>query len=445
MNRSQNRKIAYLLGIVILLTLMIWVGQSLGGLQERYEIAQRSLGKVNPVSGTAQLVLGGFRGVAVTVLWSQAQELQRRGKFFEIEPVVESITLLQPHFRRPWEFQAWNFAFNVASDWEAVEDKYYWINKGINFMTTATETNRRQADLEWYVGHMYFTRFGQSDESEYLRQLFREDDDLEFAESSLGVKDSFLKAYDWYRQANQTCLDLDKPPQRMGPHPFMCRPALSRSYYADFLAKEGTFGEATSDAWRQSFREWVEFGLLGSTDRVSDWIYRLEYSPSERAELTENEEFWRHHYDRIIRYDFWKLRCETESSPDMQAARAAIYKARDYRVNGAYAKAVESYETGIPLWRKIMEENEVYRGDLLYQDECQEMEDEYLRLLAHIGRPTPARRPFDGIVRPLRDSIQGLVDEAYQEARESEAEANEPAKAPAATLDPESGSETPLP
>ena len=440
MNRTRNRKIGYLLTIVVLFTLMIWVGRHLSVEQDRLQIAQKNLGKVNPVSGTAQLVLGGFRGVAVTLLWNQVQDLQRKGRYFEIEPLVESITLLQPHFYSPWEFQAWNFSFNIAADWEAVRDKYYWIQKGIDFMKNATETNRNKADLEWYVGYMYFTRFGQSDEKTYLRQLFRESDDLEFVQAENGIKDNFLKSRDWFIKANNTCLKSNRPPKRMSPHPFMCRPALSRSFYADFLAQEGTFGAPTSEAWRQAYREWVEFGLLGGPDRFKYIIYRLEYSPSEKEALTKEQQFWRHRYQEVIRYDFWKIRCQTESDPELQAAREAIYKANDARKNGAYAKAIGFYETGLPLWRKVMEGNETYREDMLYKEDCQVMEDDYLRLLAHVGQPTPARRPFDGIVPPMRDSLYNTVQE---EARASRA-ANplggetpgEPAKAPESPADP---------
>lgn len=440
MNRSRQRKIGYLVGIVVLLTLMIWVGQSLGSLQDRLGIAQKSLGKVNPVSGTAQLVLGGFRGVAVTVLWNQAQELQRKGRYFEIEPVVESITLLQPHFYSPWEFQAWNFAFNIAADWEAVQDKYNWIRKGIDFMKNATETNRNKADLEWYVGYMYFTRFGQSDEKTYLRELLREEPDLEYSQSSSGIKDNFLKAYDWFRKANETCLSQNRRPKRMGSHPFMCRPALAKSYYADFMAQEGTFGEKTSDAWRQAYREWIDFGMLGGKDRINDIAFRLEYSPTEKEALTPEQEYWRNHYDRIVRYEFWKIRCQTEASTELQQARAAIYQADEARNNGAYAKAIENYEKGIALWRGIMETNETYRGDMLYQEECQEMEDAYLRLLAHLGRPTPERRPFDGIVAPLRDVMTGMIQQAAQEARELQGDGD---KAPPANLESDEPSSTP--
>jgi hypothetical protein len=421
-------------------------------MQTRLNIAQKSLGKVNPVSGTAQLVLGGFRGVAVTVLWQEVLELQRRGQFLEIEPVVESITLLQPNFQKPWEFQAWNFAYNIAAEWEGVNDKYYWIHKGVDFMKNATQRIQNKPDMIWYVGFMYFSRFGQSDEKTFLRELFRKDEDAEFVQSSFGIKDNFLKSYDWFAQANNLCISTNQPPARMAPHPFMSRPALARSSYAEFLAEEGTFGAPTLEAWQKAYGEWVAFGRLGGPDRMRYIIFQLEYTPDEKAALTPEQEHWRHHYDREIRYEFWKTRCQTEAQPILQEAREAIYKAVQAKEDGAYAKSLELYEKGLPLWRQVMEQSETYRGDMLYQEICQEMEDDYLRLLAHVGRPTPPRRPFDGIVAPLRDSIASMVEQTYKDAKAAQENADgtgEPPKAPPADasqqpLAPESPGAAPI-
>jgi hypothetical protein len=162
----------------------------------------------------------------------------------------------------------------------------------------------------------------------------------------------------------------------------------------------------------------------------------MEYTPSELAALTQEQQFWRHRYNDMIRYDFWKIRCQTEAEPQVQAAREAIYKADEARRNGAYAKAIDFYEQGLPLWRKIMEGNETYREDMLYKEDCQEMEDDYLRLLAHVGKPTPARRPFDGIVPPLRDSLYNTVQAEARAARAQNPLPGEPPKAPEAPVDP---------
>src|SRR5258708_2541640 len=102
MNDSRNRKIAYLLLIVALFSAQIPLGAYIAKTADEHKLAQKSLGNVDPVSGTAQLVCFGFRGVAVTFLWSEAIELNRKERWFEIRPVLTSITLLQPNFTSPW-------------------------------------------------------------------------------------------------------------------------------------------------------------------------------------------------------------------------------------------------------------------------------------------------------------------------------------------------------
>lgn len=420
MNKTRRRKIAYVLAIVTCFTAMIGVGRGLEGLQEKLGIAQKSLGKVNPVSGTAQLVLGGLRGVAVTILWQQAQELKRTERYFEIEPVVESITLLQPHFNAPWEFQAWNLAFNVPAEFESVADKYYWIKRGIQFMQEATQTNRNKADLDWYVGQMYYVRFGVSDEKVFLRQLFREDPDLEFSQSASGIKDNFEKAYDWYKLANDTCFELNVPPKRMAPYTFMSQAPIAKSGYAEALNGEGTFGTTGQEAWDRAHNEWLAFGMRGGSNRDKDILFRLEYTPEEYAKLTDEQRSWRERYARVIKYEFWKLRTKVESTAQMQDAKEAIYLADRARSAGEYSKAIDQYKKGIDLWVAIMNEQPDFRDDINFKEDCQIMEENYLRLLAHTGRPNPVKRPFDGIVAARDESIYGLVQKKLKELEEPE-------------------------
>jgi hypothetical protein len=417
--------VAYLLSIVGLFTVMIFVGRRLEALQAEKGIAEASLGEVNPASAAFQLVLGGLKGPAVTILWWQAQDLERHGQYFKIEPCVRSMTLLAPHFQRPWEFQAWNLAFNIAANWESVGDKYYWIKRGVNYQMDAVRTNANQADLEWYVGYMYFNRIGTSDEKAFLRKMFREDPDLEFTQASSGLKDNFEKAFDWYTRANATCVRLNRRPKRMAPHPFMCQPSLSKTNYAETMGKEGTFGLPAIQAWERAYREWIRFGSMGGTDRDRDLIYKLEYTDSERAALTPEQLYWANRYDDMVKYRYWKERCRVEAAPEVQEAREAIHRADEARAEGRYNEAVAAYERGLPLWRELMIKNATFRDDISFREFCQQIEDDYLRLLAHVGKPTPARRPFDGVVLPLRESL-------YQDAAGASGSpaADEPAKAP---------------
>ncbi|QDU64155.1 hypothetical protein Pan216_50440 [Planctomycetes bacterium Pan216] len=404
MNSSRQRKIAYLLAIVVLFTGIIGVGQWIQWSADKNGLAQKSLGKVNPISGTAQLVFMGMRGVAVTFLWHEAIELKKHERWFEIRPVLESITLLQPNFVNPWTFQAWNMAYNICAEWESVPDKYHWIREGIDFMKNAVETNKDKTDMEWYVGWLYHNRFGMSDEKTFLRDMFRNETDDNFALAQSGIKDNFQVAYDWFGQANDTIRRLQEPPKSKGIMPFMTYPALAKSYYADLMQQEGTFGEKTKNAWRAGHNEWLEFGREGGPDKDEDLKLRLEYSPEEWNKLTDTQRYWVDRYRGVVNYNSWKKRTATESTDEMQEAREAFYNAEKDRKEGNYKKAIAEYEKAFPLWRQVMERDANMREDLTTIEDSQKYERNYLRLLRLLDQKLPATRPFEGLFKPAEET-----------------------------------------
>ena len=94
-----------------------------------------------------------------------------------MEATVDLITKLQPHFLSVWTFQGWNLAYNVSVEWDAPEDKYEWIKKGIKFLQDGVKKNQKSPDLIWDTAWTYYHKLGFADESIILRRLFRDDDD----------------------------------------------------------------------------------------------------------------------------------------------------------------------------------------------------------------------------------------------------------------------------
>lgn len=413
MNAPRRRKITYVLTIVVLFTALIFLSRGIQRQADASKLAQKSLGQVNPVSGAAQLVLLGFRGVAVTFLWSEAIELKKKERWFEIRPVLESITLLQPNFIEPWRFQAWNMAYNIAGSWESVKDKYYWIHQGIDFMKGAVANNKDKPDLEWYVGYIYQDRFGVSDEAVYLRDLFKKDDDEEFCVAKSGLRDNFEQSYDWFSTANGTVLRLRKRPRQMAMAPFMSYPATAKSSFADWLGKEGTFGERTKNAYRVAHQHWIDFGSLGEPDRNPDFpLLRLEYTSSEWKNLTQEQRYWIERYQNVVNYNYWKARTRAEATDEMQAAREAFYQATKARENGDYERAISEYRRAFPIWRKILEGNSYLRTDQIFEDDSKEYEMHYLKMLRHLERPLPEKRPFDGMYPEMAPYFDPLAARA---------------------------------
>jgi hypothetical protein len=415
MNASRKRKITYLLIIVVLFTTQVFVGDRLHQQAKAERLTQESLGKVDPVSGTAQLVCFGFRGVAVTFLWNDVMDLNKRERWFEIKPVLNSITLLQPNFHSPWQYQAWNMAYNIANAWEAVKDQYYWISEGTKFMKEACAKNRGVSDLEWYTGFMYFNRFSVHDNHKFFRERFKkefaENHDPDFTQNQRGRADPFINAYEWFDLANQSVKDSGKPPKRMGITPFLSHPAKALTTFAEYLGKEGTFGVDAREAWSQAYNEWLKFGRewgvahkegVGERDQ---FVHRLEYDAAEYEKLSDDTKYWIDRYGNIVRYAYWKRRVKAEGTPQMESAREAFYYAEKAREEGDYDLAIKKYEEGFPKFRSVFEVPEFVqlREDIPIQDDAGEWERNYLRLLTNLSRKLPERRPFQGLFGPAFD------------------------------------------
>ena len=74
----------------------------------KLELTEETQGDPDLVGSVIRLVLTGSRGAAVTFLWQEAIEKQKRNEWSELEVIVRSLTKLQPHFLTPWLFQSWN-------------------------------------------------------------------------------------------------------------------------------------------------------------------------------------------------------------------------------------------------------------------------------------------------------------------------------------------------
>lgn len=85
---SQQRKLAYLGGILVLLIPIIALGLpsdgkagsggTLAQLRTKYELGEADLGDVDPSSATMNLVLLGMRGVAVNMLYTEFDKQKDR-------------------------------------------------------------------------------------------------------------------------------------------------------------------------------------------------------------------------------------------------------------------------------------------------------------------------------------------------------------------------------
>lgn len=147
------------------------------------ELRELDMGDPEIAGAAAQVSLIGFRGAVVTLLWRAAIKKQVRGEYQEMEFYSRLVSRLQPHFIEPWIFQAWNISYNVSVETDKLGDQYYYIAKGISFLSEGerinTRTHRRggaayrigSPDIRFQIGFYYQNKFTVADKVETLRCL----------------------------------------------------------------------------------------------------------------------------------------------------------------------------------------------------------------------------------------------------------------------------------
>jgi hypothetical protein len=87
-----------------------------------------------PVLALTTVALGGFRGLISNALWIRATDLQDEDKYFEMVQLADWITKLEPHFTQVWLVQAWNMAYNISVKFKDPEDRWRWVQRGIELL-----------------------------------------------------------------------------------------------------------------------------------------------------------------------------------------------------------------------------------------------------------------------------------------------------------------------
>lgn len=188
LQKTRQRKMIYFGAIVVLFTVSLIHREFLVKPQAyRLQLREETLGGVNLTSSAIRLVLTGSRGLAVTMLWYNAMDKQKRAEWNELEMIVESITQLQPYFVTPWLYQSWNISFNVAVECDRPRDKYYYISRGIELLAEGERRNRGtektgppdpnevvfpgNPEMRHFIGFFYQLKIGGSDERLTMRSL----------------------------------------------------------------------------------------------------------------------------------------------------------------------------------------------------------------------------------------------------------------------------------
>jgi hypothetical protein len=170
--RALQRKLIYIALIVVLFTgAFAWRRYVVNAQALDLSIREQSRGEVDLVGALIRLCTMGSRGWATCWLWSDAMDAQKRNQWSELELRVRSLTKLQPHFITPWLFQSWNLSYNVSVESDRINDKYFYITRGIGLLAEGERRNRDNPDIRWSIGFFTQHKIGQSDETNTMRSL----------------------------------------------------------------------------------------------------------------------------------------------------------------------------------------------------------------------------------------------------------------------------------
>jgi len=395
---SLQRKLVYLGGIILLLIPIILLGGpsepasatpsgagqsegSSGGYlaQKRveYSLGDSDLGNVDPASSTMNLLLLGFRGIATSMLWMDAQQQQRDKDWAGLRATTESIILLQPHFLKVWHFQGWNLAYNVSAEWDGVADRYYWVKEGIKFFQKGRDRNIKYAELYWYVGDTTGKKIGRADESKQYRRFFMQDpDEARFkggpdpAVNPHSV-DNYVEASTQFQRANDT---IDKyyhiEQHIMTPFLFRSYPVRAKFDYGTALQHDGHFDEKCRNVWHEAFIDWTtKYGVMEFTiDGISDELkIHLEVTAADLKKMIEEEEAqhvepqlresgWVERYQNTCNYRYWRTRSLVESEKEMSDAHREMYEGEQALDRADTTKARELFMDGMTKYAKMLDE-----------------------------------------------------------------------------------------
>jgi hypothetical protein len=268
---------AYLTAFVLLAIPIVWLGapstrEESGGklarLRSEARLGQADLGAIDPASETIRLATLGLRGIAVTMLWSKANDYKKTEDWSAFQTTLEQLARLQPYFIKVWEHQAWNLSYNVSVELDNVKDRFFYVKQGIRYLKEGIGYNRRHPslldDLGWFTGN----KVGRADEHELYRKMYKLDDDLNPPDTEPALRDNWLASRRWYDQAIASIDSKEYPLGTKNPVTFFATSARSQMSYAEAIETEGTFGEQAKRAWRDGARLWKDYGEreMPSTD-----------------------------------------------------------------------------------------------------------------------------------------------------------------------------------
>ena len=288
MNLSKNlvRKIIYILIIVFLIFPLAMIGRPSGGsgqkggaggilaqMRDEHGLSQAKLSEIDAGSESMKLISLGMRGIATNILWTQANEAQKKGDYDTLRATLQSLIMIQPTFVSVWRYQAHNLSYNISVEFDDYQQRFYWVKEGIVFLTGGIKYNRRDHRIMDTLGFFSGNKIGMADEKKQFRQLFRFDKDFHNALEPWHDVDSYntphnhdnwLLAYLWYGKSESMVdkgVDGEQVQLRIQEPIYYSKKPLQIRQQAMGLHREIGADNYTQELWENSSKEWLQYGL----------------------------------------------------------------------------------------------------------------------------------------------------------------------------------------
>ncbi|MEM9589169.1 MAG: IRE (iron responsive element), partial [Planctomycetota bacterium] len=310
LNTAFGKKIVYLLVLIGMLVPLFLLGQPAGGggeggqlaeMRDSYNIAESDLGEISPASETMKLASLGLRGVAASLLWKKSHDYSVTHEWDRLKATLNNIALLQPHFDKVWEFQAWNLTYNVSREFDDYRQRYEMVREGTEYLTRGIRQNRNAPRLVWYTGWFYGSKIGMSDEKRQFRRLFADDSiqheqlleqkiavDSPEALGPLNKPDNWLVGRLWLKRGYEL-VDSGIQIRRQTPLNFYETGPKWRIYHSEAIEKEGILDERAQNAWQLASQDWADFGDR-SIPTTSPFTIKLGRVDDLREQLNERQQ-----------------------------------------------------------------------------------------------------------------------------------------------------------
>jgi len=146
------------LGVIYIAAMFVfipWWQGNISGIRERENHFEIQF-EVTPIEFLGSGMIGGFRGIMIDYLWIKVVGLEQKHKYFEAAALVDLIQKLQPNIAATWSFNSWNLAYNISTDYRSPENKWRWIQQGIQVINEGKRRIPNSADLWHKAGWIYY-------------------------------------------------------------------------------------------------------------------------------------------------------------------------------------------------------------------------------------------------------------------------------------------------